>query len=285
MGTVIACVDGSAHADGVRALAAWAARRLGLPVTLLHVQAPHAGRASTGDLSGALGVEERGHLLEQLAALDEERGTLERRKGRLILEHAEAHLRGLGVGDIRVLHRRGSLAETLAELEEQAELIVVGKHGEHAGGDPAHLGANLERVAWTVRHPLLVSGRATATPARFLVAFAGGANSLKAVNYAATTPLLRGLEGHLLRAGAPSAEAEASLRRAAGRLSAAGIAAHTALQPDQHVEEAVAAYIAARDIDLLIIGAYGHSRLRSLILGSTTTALLRQTAIPVLLFH
>ena len=38
-------------------------------------------------------------------------------------------------------------------------------------------------------------------------------------------------------------------------------------------------------IDLLVMGAYGHSRVRSLIIGSTTTEMIRACKIPVLLFR
>jgi nucleotide-binding universal stress UspA family protein len=34
--------------------------------------------------------------------------------------------------------------------------------------------------------------------------------------------------------------------------------------------------------DLLVMGAYGHSRIRELIIGTTTTALLRDTPVPLL---
>jgi len=38
-------------------------------------------------------------------------------------------------------------------------------------------------------------------------------------------------------------------------------------------------------IDLLLMGAYGHSRIRNLIIGSTTTSMIRSCKIPVLLFR
>ncbi len=50
-------------------------------------------------------------------------------------------------------------------------------------------------------------------------------------------------------------------------------------------EQAIAAYAAAAGIDLLVMGAYGHSRVRALLVGSTTTALLRACRIPVLVFR
>jgi nucleotide-binding universal stress UspA family protein len=36
---------------------------------------------------------------------------------------------------------------------------------------------------------------------------------------------------------------------------------------------------------MLVMGAYGHSRVRTLLIGRTTTALLRACRIPVLVFR
>jgi nucleotide-binding universal stress UspA family protein len=50
-------------------------------------------------------------------------------------------------------------------------------------------------------------------------------------------------------------------------------------------EDEIAAYVAAHGINCLIMGAYGHSRIRHLVIGSTTTAMMRQCRVPVLLFR
>jgi len=50
-------------------------------------------------------------------------------------------------------------------------------------------------------------------------------------------------------------------------------------------EKAIFNYIIQHDISLLIMGAYGHSRIRHLVIGSTTAQLLRSSNIPVLLFR
>jgi len=44
-------------------------------------------------------------------------------------------------------------------------------------------------------------------------------------------------------------------------------------------------YIDQHNIDFLIMGAYGHSRIRNLVIGSTTAQILRGSHIPVLLFR
>ncbi|MBL4609320.1 MAG: universal stress protein, partial [Pseudomonas sp.] len=41
----------------------------------------------------------------------------------------------------------------------------------------------------------------------------------------------------------------------------------------------------AHDIDLLVMGAYGHSRIRQFFVGSTTTNILQKTSRPVLLLR
>jgi nucleotide-binding universal stress UspA family protein len=43
--------------------------------------------------------------------------------------------------------------------------------------------------------------------------------------------------------------------------------------------------VAELDADLLVMGAYGHSRLREMILGGVTRDILRNTNVPVLMAH
>ena len=47
----------------------------------------------------------------------------------------------------------------------------------------------------------------------------------------------------------------------------------------------ITSYCATRDADLLVMGAYGHSRLREFILGGATRSILSQPTIPVLMSH
>ena len=51
------------------------------------------------------------------------------------------------------------------------------------------------------------------------------------------------------------------------------------------IGDCVSSHAAASDADLLVMGAYGHSRLREFILGGATQAILADTQLPVLLSH
>jgi len=51
------------------------------------------------------------------------------------------------------------------------------------------------------------------------------------------------------------------------------------------VEEVLCAYRTEHQIDLIVMGAYGHSKIREFLVGSTTTKLIRQSKIPLLLLR
>jgi nucleotide-binding universal stress UspA family protein len=51
------------------------------------------------------------------------------------------------------------------------------------------------------------------------------------------------------------------------------------------VERALCDYRQEQDIDLIVMGAYGHSVVRRLLVGSTTTCVLRNAQVPVLLLR
>ena len=51
------------------------------------------------------------------------------------------------------------------------------------------------------------------------------------------------------------------------------------------VEATLRGYKDEMNIDLLVMGAYGHSRIRHLLVGSTTTSMLRRAGVPVLLLR
>ncbi len=286
MKKIIACLDASPHGDSVCTVSQWAATATKLPVALLHVVAPHSERAAGGDLSGQIGLGAKSDLLEELTRLDQEHGKLEQKKGQLILDHARETLEAGGLGEIESLHRRGALLETIAELEGDADLIVIGKRGEGAGSNLAHLGSNLERLVRSAHVPILVAPRVVErTPKRFLLAYDGSEMSNKAVEYAVGSPLLKGLEGHILMVGEQGDMAQEALDEASSKLQAAGYSVSASIEGGDSVDSVVNGYIQSHNIDLLVMGAYGHSRIRSFLLGSTTTAQILHSKVPILLFR
>jgi nucleotide-binding universal stress UspA family protein len=283
-GRVLAAIDPSAYAPSVADHAAWAASRLEAPLDLIHVIDRKHGAAGGTDLSGSLALGDQDALLQELATLDERRGRLAQEQGRLLLERERSRIAADAGVQVQVKQRHGTLVEALLDLEPEARLFVIGKRGEHADFASGHLGSNLERVMRAVHRPVLIASRAFKPVQRFLIAFDGSATTRKCVEMVCASPLLKGLACDVLMAGEASAERRTHMQWAIDRLGTAGFA------PQPHhvegaAETAIAASVGNLGIDLLVMGAYGHSRIRTLIVGSTTTQVLRSCPIPVLLLR
>jgi len=281
---ITALIDGSAYATSVCEHAAWAASQTSASVELLHV----LGRRSTGsqpaNLSGNLTLGARSQLLEKLAAHDAEHAKLAKERGRVILDAAKAELEAAGVSNVTVRLRLGDIVEAIKDVEADAALIILGKRGEAADYAKDHLGSNLERIVRAATKPVLVASQAFKPVRRALIAHDGGPSSDKAAAHLAKGKLLKGVAIDIVTAGEDTPERRTALKAAADMLIAGGHDVTSHVLPGK-TEDAIAAHIKAHDIDLLVMGAYGHSRLRALFIGSTTTEMLRSSPVPVLLFR
>ncbi|GAB6387643.1 universal stress protein [Stutzerimonas marianensis] len=280
---VTACIDGSASAPAVCDYAAWASQRLEAPLTFLHVLDQRQYPVSA-DLSGNIGLGSREHLLNELASLDEQRGRLALEQGRIMLAAAKERAIAEGVNAPEAKQRHGDLLESLRELEGEIRLLVIGRQGESSDGAEAHVGSQLESVIRIMHRPVLVTPTGFKQPESAMLAFDGGATTRKGVEMLAASPLLKGLPIHLVMVGVETGESWAQLNAACSTLAATGRKVHTAIRAGE-VESTLHAYQTEHGIDLLVMGAYGHSRIRQFLVGSTTTHMLRTTTTPLLLLR
>lgn len=280
---VLACIDGSTYSPAVCDAAVWSAQRMEAPLKFLHVLAKEQG-PPPADLSGSIGLGARETLLEELAALDEKRGKLAREQGRQLLVATRERAAAAGMAETEGLQRLGGLVETLTELEDGIRLLVLGKRGEAAQVASEHLGSHLERVIRALQRPTLVTTREFHPPQRVMLAYDGSATARKGLEMVAKSPLFKGLPCHLVMVAAETAENRAELVLAQETLELAGFEVPTALLPGD-AENELSRYQQEQGIEMMIMGAYGHSRIRHLLIGSTTTAMLRKSAIPLLLLR
>ncbi len=281
---ILACTDGSLYASSVYGHAHWAASRMHARIQVLHIIDSRSEAVPHVDLSGSIGLNARQTLKKELVALDEARGRAAQAKASLILDEARAFFEKAAFTDVTFESRHGSLLETIEDKEAKAALVVVGKRGEAADFAKMHLGANLERVIRACRHPVLVSARAFQPIDKMLIAFDGGPSSRKAVEYAVSKPLLHGLKCVLMAVGTPCASIGVDLANAADALRASGYEVDARLEQGDP-EKVFAETIRNEAIQLLVMGAYGHSKIRQLIVGSTTTTMVRTCLVPVLMFR
>ncbi|MEH6835086.1 MULTISPECIES: universal stress protein [Falsihalocynthiibacter] len=282
MSKIIALVDGSVYSESVCDHAAWVATRKGSSVEILHV----LGRREAGskNLSGNIGLGARSKLMEELADLDAQKAKLNIQRGRAILEDAEARVRADGVSEVQTRLRHGDLMDELHTAEQDSDLVVIGKRGEAADFAKLHLGSNVERAIRTSKKPVLVTSRAFRPVKTFMIAFDGGASSIKAVEHVAQSNVFAGLACKLIFAGADTTANRATLAGGKAILAKAGYDVDAQIH-DERPDVAIHEAIETLSIDMLLMGAFSHSRIRSLFIGSTTTEMVRSCLVPLLMFR
>lgn len=283
MTRILACIDPSIYATSVVDHAAWAAERLEAEIEVLHVIQRKDAVAARNDLSGAVGLGAKSALLDELTRIDEAEGKLAQEKGRALLASAKAHLEERGRSAVILTHRHGDIVETIVEREAEAELVVIGKRGASADFAKGHLGSKVERVVRQSGKPVLVANRAFQQPDTAVIAFDGGPSARKAIAYVATSPLFAGMAVHVVMAGRDDKDHRDRLNYPSELLSGRE-GAHLVLREGKP-EDVIAQEVAASGSQLLVMGAYGHSPLRAMLVGSTTTEMIRSCTIPVLLFR
>ncbi len=285
MNKVYACIDGQPGAGTVTDWAAWSASRLGTPLELLHALERKDGTPGRSDFSGAIGLGSQEALLQEMSELDAQRSKLAQDAGRHLLAAARQRAQAMGVPDVEVRMRHDELVDTLLEFQSDARLYVMGRRGDGATPSKRHLDHHVERVVRSVKRPVLVvSGEHFAPPTRFVIAFDGSEAARKTVATVAGSPLLAGLPVLLAMAGDDGERQRAQLAEAARVLQAAGFAVESDLRSGEP-EDVIPTVVASTGASLLVMGAYGHSRVRELLVGSTTTALLRLSPAPVLILR
>ena len=289
MSHVIACIDGSTAADSICDHAAWAADRLNAPLMLLHVldEARYPGTKSPSEtnLSGNLGLGARETLLTELADLDAKRNRLALEQGKATLEAARARVAVDGVPDPVLRQRHGNLVEALKSLDDDTRLLVIGKQGvKHGGAEPSggEVGDNVERVVRTIHKPVLITVGEFREPKSIMLAFDNSASTRIGVRLLADSPLFKGTpcQLHLVKVNGD----DEGLDWATQCLQNSGHTVVTA-RLEGEVEAALHQYQEEQGIDLIVMGAYGHSRIRELLIGSTTDRMLRNARVPHLILR
>ncbi|MDX1635900.1 MAG: universal stress protein [Marinobacter sp.] len=280
---IVGCIDGSPATGAVCDYTAWASRRLAAPVMLFHVL-DHSRYPPEPDLAGNIGLGSREHLLEELAELDQQRSKLALEHGHQLLQAADDRVREHGVEDVRQRQRHGDLAESLLAIEGEIRLLVMGLNGESSAGRDSHVGSQLETVIRSLHRPIMLVPEAFSEPRSAMLAFDGSDTAFKGVDLLANSPVFRDFPLHLVMVGPDTADRWEQLKQAEAKLTAAGCDVHLAIRAGD-VEKTLHAYQEEQGIDLLVMGAYGHSRIRQFLVGSTTTNMLRTTRTPLVILR
>ncbi|MEZ9243216.1 universal stress protein [Vibrio lentus] len=277
MKNIIACIDGANSTTSTCETSAWVANKVEAPLVLFHAL-DHSTQPVVSEFSGQIGLGSQEELLEELAELDEARSKIMLKHGNTLLEEAQKWALNQGVKDVSKLQRHGSLLEGLLDLEEELRVLVIGR-----SGDSHSVGSQLETVIRSIKAHILVVCEGFKLPDSYLIAFDGSLISEKLIDKAIQTPLLKGLDCHLVMIDDGGSK-DAAFEKARVQLEESGIRV-TAASLTGAVDKALIDYQQQHEIGMMVMGAYGHSQLRQFFVGSNTTKVLSNSSVPLLLIR
>lgn len=279
---VTACIDGSQMTASIVDTAAWASKQLGTPLKFLHVL--ERTSQPIGNRSGSIGPGSASHLLDELTELDEKRGKLAIQLGKHMLEEARARALHAGIETVTVQQRHGDLLDAVMTLEEETRLFAIGRLGEDHEGNSSKLGAQLESLVRGIHTPVIVAVGQFTQPASFMVAYDGSETAKKAIADIARGDLFKSMPGHVVMIGSDNKRNRQDLQDACNVLSSHGHEVQGHLRQGGVVAE-LSAFRSEHHIGLIVMGAYGHSRVRELFVGSNTSKMISDSPVPLLLLR
>ena len=179
----------------------------------------------------------------------------------------------------------GPLAETIAEEARLADIAVIAQASDGTNA----MGPVIEAALFGSGRPLLLAPRTEPASLGTTVAVAwdGGAAAARAVG--AALPFLHRAEKIVvLSTGFPDPRGAANPERLTRYLALHGVVAaiHGVTVSGHAVSKALLDSAQGAGCDLLVMGAYGHSRVRERVWGGVTLDVLREpSGLPILMAH
>jgi len=274
--TIVVHADRAANAEARIALAAAIASR---------EEAHLVGAAMTGmprSMLAGRSYEGSGVFLADYLRRAEERV-------QLALEQFKAMADRLGVQTFEARSSNDDEYAGLCMQARYADLVVLGQAAAADDNEGSLLPDLPDYVLLNCGRPVLLvprTGRFPTIGKRVMVAWNGSVEAAKAVT--AALPLLRGAEQVTLAVLGNSADTlgESPGADIALYLARHGVNVEVLRRPEAaDPGKAILSLAADFNVDLLVMGAYGHSRFREMMLGGATRTILATATLPVLMAH
>jgi nucleotide-binding universal stress UspA family protein len=272
---ILVGIDTSEHSRTAQTYAFHLARRLGATLIGVHVVDIVSIEGSFfHDISGSLGLEPYLDFSTRMREVLNARG-----KG-VLEDFAQAAKREAIAAETVV--EVGVVPNQLCERAKATDLLMIGHRGVNERFSTGLLGSTTESVARKSPRPLLVSPIRFREVTRALLAYDGSDRASRAMRAAADFASTLNIPLTVITVARDLKLGERTLNQARSYLEPYSIRAEFKLVQG-HAHEGIIGSLKEFSADLLFIGAYGHSRIIEMVLGSNTEFVLRNAPCPVFL--
>jgi nucleotide-binding universal stress UspA family protein len=275
--SILVALDGSEHSATASQYALWLAERLQATLTGLHVidvVSIEGSGSFLHDISGSMGFEPYLDFSSKMRDALHERG-------RTLLDGFLKDCQERGVRSESQLVT-GIVANEICEQARMADIVIVGHRGLNERFSTGLLGGTTESVARKCPKPVLVCPMQFRPITRALLAYDGSQRAAAAMREAAELAVALKLPLGVVHVGKDEGSAQKVLEEARRYLTAYALDCEFLVRPG-YANETILDVMGEQAYDLLFIGAYGHSRIIEMVLGSTTEFVLRNSPAPLFL--
>ena len=177
----------------------------------------------------------------------------------------------------------GNPVDVICDKAKLADMIILGARGEFAKWSDKMLGATLEAVTRLSIKPVFISPKEYRDIEKIMIAYDGSENSNKALTLAAFFASKLDLSLFLLNVNESEDSGRKTVQEAREYLGPYHISKIEEKIISGEATDQIVNVSKEQQIDLIIMGSYGHSRIREAILGSTTVQTMRRVTTPVLM--
>ena len=276
--TILIPVDGSANSASAVDYGIYIAPKLDASLSGLHVIDIYLiqGPMMT-DVSATVGMPPYDGFFEAVE-------TSLKEKADYVLKNFEDRCRAAGVA-CGTKKNIGKISDTIIEEAEGADLILMAKKGEHFHLKEGGLIGSVAEVV--IRHsgkPVMVIPESFREIESMGLAYDGSVPARKALELSLNISEKAKWPITVLIISADAAKA-ADLSAQVEDMAQKGLADCEVIISTGREADEILKFIAEGPVELMVMGAYGHNRLRQLLLGSTTSHIIHKSPIPVLLIR
>ena len=276
--TILIPVDGSANSDTALDYGIYIAPKFEATLTGLHVIDVYLiqGPMMT-DISATVGMPPYDGFFEAVE-------TSLKEKADLVLKNFDDRCRKAGVA-CGTKKNIGKISDTIIEEAENADLILMAKKGEHfrlkEGG---LIGSVAEIVIRYSGKPVMVIPETFREIESMGLAYDGSVPARKALELSLNISEKAKWPITVVIISSDTAKA-ADLSAQVEEMAQQGLADCEVIISSGKEADEILKFIREGSVELMVMGAYGHNRLREWLLGSTTSHIIHKSPIPILLIR
>jgi len=273
---IVACIDGSELSNAVIEQAIWLAQNSQFRLKFIHT-IEHSHTSDQVHREGAMTPNMTEHLLDELSDQEHEQSKALIAQGKVILQAAMEKAQQAGLVDCVAKQRHGSLAETLQDLKDEYDLVVLGARGENHSDASQGLGSQLEQAIRVLSCPVFIVKDTFKQPSSILFAYNGSPTSKKALGVIKQAQFLTEQQTlHVVSVNKTQEQAQALVDEAISLLNGVAMPIESAALTGE-ASLALLAYQQQNNIDNIAMGAFSHGKLHGFFFGSFTTRMLLES--------